>query len=55
VDWPNALEALKRARAQLDQLNLEQESSQNPAKFFEKVREGALWMLLCGGGKGSYF
>lgn len=38
IDWTHALDALKRARVQLDELDLDQESSQNPAKFFDKVR-----------------
>eukprot|EP00903_Cladosiphon_okamuranus_P006121 g6025.t2 len=37
VDWTHALDALKRARVQLDELDLDQESPQNPAEFFDKV------------------
>eukprot|EP00752_Nemacystus_decipiens_P007555 g6749.t1 len=37
IDWTLALDALKRAKEQLDELDLDQESSQNPAKFFDKV------------------
>lgn len=42
IDWTRALDALKRAKVQLDGLDLDQESSQNPAKFFDEVR-----MYLC--------
>ncbi|CAM9746966.1 unnamed protein product, partial [Ectocarpus fasciculatus] len=37
VDWTHALDALKKARAQLDDLDLDQDSTQNPPNFFDKV------------------
>ncbi|CAM9992855.1 unnamed protein product, partial [Scytosiphon promiscuus] len=37
IDWTHALDALKRARLMLDDLDLDQGSADNPPKFFEKV------------------
>ncbi|CAN0099479.1 unnamed protein product, partial [Ectocarpus sp. 6 AP-2014] len=37
VDWTHALDALKRARTQLDDLDLDQDSTLNPPTFFDKV------------------
>ncbi|CBJ32143.1 hypothetical protein Esi_0311_0003 [Ectocarpus siliculosus] len=36
VDWTHALDALKRARIQLDDLGLDQDSTLNPPNFFDK-------------------
>lgn len=38
VDWMRALDALKRARLQLGELDLDKASGQNPPGFFDKVR-----------------
>ncbi|CAM9491410.1 unnamed protein product [Ectocarpus sp. 12 AP-2014] len=37
VDWTHALDALKKARTQLDDLDLDQDSTESPPGFFDKV------------------
>lgn len=47
VDWTHALDALKKAKAQLDDLDLDQDSTQNPPNFFDKVQNPCRCCCCC--------